>query len=52
MDAKLLAHFAEAIRPEARFLSDEQARQLKALIGRRRQLIEMIVSEKNRSHSC
>lgn len=51
LDAKVLAHFAEAIRPEARFLSDEQSRQLKALIGRRRQLIEMIVSEKNRSHS-
>jgi transposase len=52
LDAKVLAHFAEAIHPEARFLSDEQARQLKALVGRRRQLIEMIVSEKNRSHSC
>jgi transposase len=52
LDAKVLAHFAEAIRPEARFLSDEQSKQLKALIGRRRQLIEMIVSEKNRSHSC
>jgi transposase len=52
LDAKVLAHFAEAIHPEARFLSDEQAKQLKALVGRRRQLIEMIVSEKNRSHIC
>lgn len=52
LDAKVLAHFAEAIRPEARFLSDEQSRLLVAWIARRRQLIEMIVSEKNRSHSC
>ena len=48
LDAQLIAHFGEAIRPEARFLSDEQTRQLEALVTRRRQLVEMLVAEKNR----
>jgi len=50
LDAHVLAHFAEAIRPEVRSLSDEQAQQLHALVVRRRQIIEMMVSEKNRAH--
>lgn len=49
LDAQVLAHFAEAIRPEVRFLSDEQSQKLQALVTRRRQLIEMMVAEKNRS---
>jgi transposase len=49
LDAQVLAHFAEAIRPEVRFLSDEQSQKLQALVTRRRQLIEMLVAEKNRS---
>jgi transposase len=48
IDAEVLAHFAEAIRPEVRPLPDEQARQLEALVGRRRQLIEMRAAEQNR----
>jgi transposase len=48
LDAQIIAHFGEAIRPEARFLSDDQARQLEALVTRRRQLVEMLVAEKNR----
>lgn len=48
LDAHVLAHFAEAIHPEARFLSDEQAQQLQALVTRRRQVLEMLVAEKNR----
>jgi transposase len=51
LDAQVLAHFAEAVRPEARYLSDEQARQLQALVSRRRQLIEMLVAEKNRAYT-
>lgn len=50
LDAQVLAHFAEAIRPEVRSLSDEQAQQLQALVVRRRQIIEMMVSEKNRAY--
>jgi transposase len=48
LDARLLARFGEAVRPAIRPLPDEQARQLQALIARRRQLIEMLVVEKNR----
>jgi len=52
LDAQVLAHFAEAIHPEPRFMSDEQSRLLKALNVRRRQIIEMCVSEKNRLRLC
>lgn len=52
LDAKVLAHFAEAIHPKPRFLSDEQSRKLKSLVSRRRQIIEMQVSEKNRARLC
>ncbi len=33
LDARVLAHFAEAVRPEPRPLPDEQARQLSALLS-------------------
>jgi len=48
IDAAVLAHFGEAIRPEPRILPDEAAQQLQALLVRRRQVIEMLVAEKNR----
>jgi transposase len=48
IDAVILARFAEAIQPEPRTLPDEQTQQLKAILVRRRQLIEMLVAEKNR----
>jgi transposase len=48
IDAAVLARFAEAIRPEPRALPDEQARELQAILVRRRQIIEMLVAEKNR----
>ena len=48
LDAAVLAHFAEAIRPEVRALPDEQARQLEAILARRRQLIQMRTAERNR----
>jgi transposase len=48
IDAVILARFAEAIQPEPRPLPDEQTQQLKAILVRRRQLIEMLVAEKNR----
>jgi transposase len=44
----VLAHYAEAVRPEARDLSDEATRDLQALLDRRRQLVAMRVSEENR----
>ena len=48
IDARILAHFAEAIRPQVREMSDESARQLQDLVQRRRQISEMITAEKNR----
>jgi transposase len=48
LDARVLAHFAEAIRPQVRALPDEQSRQLEALVARRRQLLEMRTAEQNR----
>ncbi len=48
IDAAVLAHFAEAIRPEVRPLPDADARSLAALVDRRRQLLEMRTAEMNR----
>jgi transposase len=48
LDARVLAHYAEAARPEARDLPDEETRDLQALLDRRRQLVTMRVSEQNR----
>src|SRR5580700_2202620 len=48
LDAKVLARFGEAVRPQARPLADEQAQALEALVNRRRQLVEMLTAEKNR----
>jgi transposase len=52
IDAGVLAHFAEAIRPEPRLLPDEEHKELAVLMSRRSQLIEMIVMEKNRLHTA
>jgi transposase len=48
IDADLLALFAERVRPEPRPLPDEAAQHLSAILTRRRQLIEMLVAERNR----
>lgn len=48
LDATVLALFAERVRPTPRPLPDEAARLLDALLTRRRQLLEMLVAEKNR----
>lgn len=48
LDAAVIAHFAEAVKPVARPLADPQTRLLGELMARRRQLVEMIVAESNR----
>jgi transposase len=48
LDAAVIAHFAEAVKPPVRPLADPQARLLGELMARRRQLIEMITAEGNR----
>ncbi len=48
LDAKALAHFGEAMHPQARPLPDEKSQELSALLARRRQVVGMITAEKNR----
>jgi transposase len=48
IDAQILALFAERVRPELRALPDAAVEALDALLTRRRQLVEMLVAERNR----
>jgi transposase len=48
IDAAVIARFAQAVRPEPRPLPDQAARLLAELVGRRRQIIEMLVAERQR----
>jgi transposase len=48
LDARVLVAFAEAMKLEPREVVSEELQALQALIVRRRQLIEMLVMEKNR----
>lgn len=48
LDAKVLAHFAAAVRPALRTMKSEEEEQLTALLTRRRQILEMVTVEKNR----
>ena len=48
IDAEVIARFAEATKPELRALPDEQTQLLADLVGRRRQIIEMIGAERQR----
>jgi transposase len=48
IDAAILALFAERVRPAPRPLPDDAAQALDAVLARRRQLLEMLVAEKNR----
>ena len=48
LDAAVLAHFAEVVRPPARPLRDAETQALNSLAARRHQVMTMLVSEKNR----
>jgi len=48
LDARVLAHFAEAVRPPVRALPEADAQELAALLARRTQLLEMLTAERNR----
>ena len=48
IDAAVIARFVEATNPEVRPLPDEETRMLSDLVTRRRQIIQMIVAEKQR----
>ena len=48
IDARILARFAAAVRPEPRPLPDADTDELDALITRRRQVVAMLTAEENR----
>jgi len=48
IDAAVIARFVEATRPEVRPLPDEETQALSDLVARRRQIIAMIVAERQR----
>lgn len=48
IDAQMIARFVEATKPDIRPLADEAARLLADLVARRRQIVEMMVAERNR----
>lgn len=48
IDAAVIAHFAEATKPDVRPLPDEETRLLADLVARRRQIVEMIGAERQR----
>ena len=52
LDARALAHFAEAVRPTPRPLPSAQEADLRALLARRRQLVAMRTAEVNRLSSA
>ena len=52
IDAVALARFGEALKPDIRPIPDAAARELSALITRRRQIVEMLTAEKNRRQSA
>lgn len=48
LDARILARYAEMVRPELTKLPSEAEQHLAALVNRRRQLVDMCVAEQNR----
>ena len=52
IDAHLLAQFGQAVRPPLRPLKDAQTQELEALLGRRRQLLDLHTAEHNRLGSA
>ena len=52
LDARVLAHFAAAVEPALRPIKATEDTELDALMGRRNQLSDMLVAEKNRRGSA
>ena len=48
LDAQVLAHFGEAVRPSMRPLRDDDTQALGAVLARRRQVVDILVAEKHR----
>jgi transposase len=52
IDAAVLAHFADSVRPTPRPLPEAEVIALDALLARRRQLLGMLTMERNRLGAC
>ena len=52
IDAKVIAHFGQAVRPQVRGIRDRAQEHLSALLTRRRQVVRMLTAEKNRMSSA
>jgi transposase len=52
LDARLLARFAERVQPPLRALPTPAERELKAVVARRRDLVEMLTAERHRLGSA
>jgi transposase len=52
IDTDTIARFARDIRPEVRPIKDEHTQLLSALNARRRQIVDMLVAEKNRLYTA
>lgn len=48
IDALVMAEFASVIKPPVREFRDEETEEIKSIMSRRRQLLEMLTAEKNR----
>jgi len=48
IDAGVIAHFGEAVRPPVREVKDEELQALNDALVRRKQIVEMLTAEKNR----
>lgn len=52
IDARVLARYGQAVRPQVRPLASEEAQELQALVTRRAQLVDMIAAERNRKSAA
>jgi transposase len=52
IDGAVLSEFADKMRPQPRVVPDENLHELRALLVRRRQIVDMIVAEKNRQETA
>ena len=52
LDAQVIAHFGEAVKPMLRSLPNAETQALEAQLARRRQVVAMLTAEKNRLHAA
>jgi len=48
IDASVLSFYAQVVKPQPRLLPDDSRDELRAILNRRRQILDMIIAERNR----